>query len=181
MTADEIREYVKGQLYSMGLPIVEANGFLAVKRLKSHKDYVASRKIGAYAPQPEQVDVTHIMPQDERDFYIPALDEELGIYRMAKMGDTFKRNQYGTVEPVNPEFAEKDELDLILVPGIAFDEEGRRLGPELDFYDDLLNYYDAVVIGLAVDAQRLKDLPVPDESPRMDYVITESYCIEAGK
>lgn len=179
MTIDEIRDSVKGQLHSMGLPIVEANGFLAVKRLKSHKDYIASKKIGAYAPQPEQVDVTHIMTQEEREFYIPALDESLGIYRMAKMGDTFKRNQYGTVEPINPEFAEKDELDLILVPGIAFDDEGRRLGPEIDFYDDLLNYYDATIVGLAVDAQRLKELPLPDDAPKMDFVVTESFCIEA--
>jgi 5-formyltetrahydrofolate cyclo-ligase len=178
MTAEETREYIKDQMRGMGMPIIEANGFLTIKRLKSHKDYVASKKIGAYAPQPEQVDVTHIMPQDDRDFYIPALDEDLGIYRMAKMGETFKRNKYGTVEPVDPEFADKDELDIILVPGLAFDNEGRRLGPELDFYDDLLNYYDATVIGLAVDAQRLKELPVPDESPRMDYVITESFCID---
>lgn len=180
MTTNEARKYVKDQLHGMGLPIVEANGFLAVKRLKSHKDYVASKKIGSYAPQPEQVDVTHIMPQDEREFYIPAFDEDLGIYRMAKMGETYKRNQYGTVEPVDPEFAGKDELDIILVPGIAFDEEGRRIGEELDFYDDLLNYYDATFIGLAVDAQRLNDLDVPDESPRMDFVITESYCIHAS-
>lgn len=181
MTAEEVREYVNGQLHGMGLPIVEANGFLAVKRLKSHPDYVASKKIGAYAPQPDQVDITHIIPQENRDFYIPALDEELGIYRMAKMGDTFKRNNYGTVEPVNPEFAAKDELDIILVPGLAFDDQGRRIGPELDFYDDLLNYYDAVRFGMAVDAQRLKDLPVPDDSPRMDYIITESYRVDIRK
>lgn len=181
MTAQETRDYVKGQLNGMGLPIVEANGFLAVKRLKSHQNYIAAGKIGSYAPQPEQVDVTHIMPQEEREFFIPALDEKLGIYRMAKMGETYKRNKYGTVEPVDPVFAEADELDLILVPGVAFDNHGRRMGEELDFYDDLLNFYDAVVIGLAVDAQRLKDLPVPEDSPRMDYVITESYCIEAGK
>ncbi|QBG46582.1 hypothetical protein EGM51_03910 [Verrucomicrobia bacterium S94] len=178
MTTEEIRTYIKDQLHGMGLPIVEANGFLAVKRLKSHKDYIAARKIGAYAPQPEQVDVTHIMPQEEREFYIPALDENLGIYRMAKMGETFKRNTYGTVEPLNPEFADADELDLILVPGVAFDNEGHRIGEELDFYDDLLTFYNAVTIGLAVDAQRLKNLPVPDKAPRMDYVITESYCIE---
>ncbi|MDF7800031.1 5-formyltetrahydrofolate cyclo-ligase [Pontiellaceae bacterium B1224] len=181
MTAEETRTFIKDRLTGMGLPIIEANGFLAVKRLKSHKDYIASKKIGAYAPLPDQVDVTHIMPQEEREFYIPALDENLGIYRMAKMGETFKHNAYGTVEPVDPVFAEKDELDLILVPGIAFDEQGRRLGPELDFYDDLLNYYDAVVIGLAVDAQRLNDLPVPEDGPRMDYVVTESYCIEAER
>lgn len=181
MTAEETRAYIKDQLHGMGMPIVEANGFLAIKRLKTHKAYIAAKKIGAYAPQPEQVDVTHIMPQEEREFYIPALDENLGIYRMAKMGDTFKRNTYGTVEPVDPEFAGADELDLILVPGLAFDDEGRRLGPEPDFYNDLLNYYDAVFIGLAVDAQRINDLPVPDDAPRMDFVVTESYCIESGK
>ncbi|MDZ8117447.1 5-formyltetrahydrofolate cyclo-ligase [Pontiella agarivorans] len=181
MTPEETRTYVKNQLHSMGLPIVEANGFLAVKRLKSHPAYVAAEKIGAYAPQPEQIDVTHLMTQNERQFYIPALDETLGIYRMAAMGETFKRNTYGTVEPVEPVFVDADELDLILVPGVAFDNEGRRLGEDLDFYDDLLKFYNAPVIGLAIDAQRLKDLPVPDDAPRMDVVITESYCIETEK
>lgn len=177
MTTQEARDFVKDQLQGMGLPIVEANGFLAIKRLKTLKDYIRSKKIGSYAPQPDQVDVTHIMPQEEREFYVPALDEKLGIYRMAKMGETYKRNQYGTVEPVDPEFAGKDELDIILVPGIAFDDEGRRVGKELDFYDDLLKYYDATMIGLAIDAQRLSGIEVPDDSPRMDYLITESFCI----
>jgi 5-formyltetrahydrofolate cyclo-ligase len=177
MTVEEIREYIDQQQTGMGLPILEANGYLAVKRLKTRPIYHNAKKVGAYAPVANQVDITFIMTQEERTFYVPAFDEERGVYRFAEIGETFKRNRFGGIEPVDPVFVDDDEIDVILVPGIAFDEAGRRIGPEQDFYDELLPQYNAPRVGLACDVQRLKDLPVSDESARMNELVTESYAV----
>lgn len=178
MTKAEIRSFITSQKTGMGLPILEANGFVAVKRLRHQKAYINAKKIGAYAPLPDDVDIARIMTDSERTFYIPAFDEERGVYRLAKMGENFKRNRFGGVEPVSPIFAEEDELDLILVPGIAFGHSGERIGREEEYYNELLPLYNAFRIGICFDFQCMEEIPFDEQDQQMDMIVTESKCIE---
>lgn len=69
-----------------------------------------------------------------------------------------------------------DEIDLILVPGLAFTETGERLGRGGGFYDRLFAQPEltAVKIGLCFDAQLVPDLPSESHDRTVDVVITES-------
>jgi 5-formyltetrahydrofolate cyclo-ligase len=178
MTKAEIRNYVASQKTGMGLPILEANGFVAVKRLKRQQAYLDARRIGAYAPLPDDVDIARIMTDPERTFYIPAFDEDRGIYRFARMAENFRRNRFGGVEPTNPVFAEENELDLILVPGLAFAHSGERIGREEECYAELLPLYHARLVGICFDFQCMETIPFDEQDLQMDMIITESKCIE---
>lgn len=178
MTKTEIRNFIASQKTGMGMPILEANGFVAVKRLKRQQAYLNARKIGAYAPLPDEVDIARIMTDPERTFYIPAFDEERGVYRMARMGENFKRNRFGGVEPIDPVFAEESELDLILVPGIAFSHSGERIGREEEYYAELLPLYHALRVGICFDFQCMEEIPFDEHDQQMDLIVTESKCIE---
>ena len=67
-------------------------------------------------------------------------------------------------------------IDMMLIPGLAFDREGRRLGRGAGFYDRFLSQHSAVKIGLAQTWQ-ISNSPLPEEAHdiRMDIVVTESY------
>lgn len=176
MTKHEIREYVANQKSGMGHPILEANGTVAIRRLKELKEFQQAKTVGAFAPQLDLVDVSIVMSNPERTFYIPAFDEESKSYRLAKMGETFKRSQRCGLEPVDPIFADKDEIDLILIHGCAFDDLGNRLGPEEDIYTDIISYYNAIRVGICFDCQCLAQ--VPSSTPkRMNVVISESRSV----
>lgn len=177
MTKTDIRKQIAEQKSGMGHSILEANGTISIRRLKSEENFKKATKVGAFAPLPDQVDVALIMSDLDRTFYIPALDEESGEYRLARMGESFKRSPLCGLEPVDPEFAAADEIDVILVPGVAFDQQGNRIGPENDIYNSLLAYYDAVKIGIGVDCQFLESVPADDSDAVMDMVITESRCL----
>lgn len=72
-----------------------------------------------------------------------------------------------------------EELDLLLVPGIAFDEQGRRLGQGGGFYDRILPHLkpDAVTIGIAFDEQVIAEIPTDTHDRRVDYILTPSRLI----
>ena len=72
-----------------------------------------------------------------------------------------------------------DKIDLIIVPGIAFDRKGTRLGFGGGFYDKFLGGAGKTAkIGLAFDIQITKHLPYNDNDIFMDYLITENEIIK---
>lgn len=68
-----------------------------------------------------------------------------------------------------------EELDLIFVPGVAFDRRGGRLGRGRGFYDRFLQQVrpDASLIGLAFECQVLDEIPVAEHDILMDKIVTE--------
>jgi len=74
------------------------------------------------------------------------------------------------IRPVNPE-----EIDIILVPGLAFDKNKNRLGFGKGYYDRFLNQvrFDSLKIALAFHFQILDILPVESWDVPMDMIITE--------
>ncbi len=69
-----------------------------------------------------------------------------------------------------------DELDLVMVPGTAFDTRGGRMGQGKGYYDRLLSHarLDAPLVALAFDCQIFDEIPVAAHDVFMDLVITES-------
>lgn len=180
MTKAEIRKQITGQKKSVGLPDLKARSAAVIKRLKTQEIYQNAATVGAYAPLPDEVDVTPIMMQPGRTFYIPAFDDKIGSYRLAKMSGMLQRGRFGILEPIDPLFAEEDEIDLILVPGVAFDRSGRRIGRGGGFYDRLLPLYRTIRIGICFDFQLLDAIPDETHDCRMDFLLTESNFIKVS-
>jgi 5-formyltetrahydrofolate cyclo-ligase len=78
---------------------------------------------------------------------------------------------YGIREPQGGALVRLDPVDLWLVPGMAFDRVGRRLGRGKGFYDRLLTRADGLKIGLCFDFQLFDLLPTEPHDVTMDRVI----------
>ena len=80
-------------------------------------------------------------------------------------------------EPLEGACARVEELDLILVPGVAFTLEGLRLGRGAGYYDRFLAAASAHRIGVCFESQLVSDLPVEPHDVRMHRVLTEAgFC-----
>ena len=73
------------------------------------------------------------------------------------------------------------EVDAVIVPGVAFDEHGRRLGYGGGYYDRLLPLLrpDCARIGLAFDEQLLPQIPAEEHDEHVDLVVTPTRVIRA--
>lgn len=81
---------------------------------------------------------------------------------------------YHILEPVGEPFTDLSAIDLILVPGLAFDAAGHRLGRGRGYYDRFLHsknrpYY--VKIGVCFDFQKVDEVPVDAHDIAMDKVV----------
>ena len=71
-------------------------------------------------------------------------------------------------------------FDLVLVPGVAFDLHGRRLGRGRGFYDRLLTEIRGLKCGVAFDEQVMTEVPAADHDARMDFILTPTHWVKTG-
>lgn len=83
------------------------------------------------------------------------------------------RGPYGVWEPAIKKMVKLDDLDLVIVPGVAFDKKGNRLGRGKGCYDYFLKrlHHETPAIGLAFDFQILPAVPATNEDVSVSRVI----------
>jgi len=99
-----------------------------------------------------------------------------GLPAFAKCTDTthLVRGPHGALIPPQPwEVADPRSLDCVLVPGVAFDLRGARLGRGAGFYDLLLPGVSGALIGVAYTLQVIENTPLEPHDVLMDGLVTE--------
>lgn len=108
------------------------------------------------------------------------VDGELQLFHLESM-DELSLGMYRILEPkpelrsVAAKHVDVEELDLVMVPGVAFDRRGARSGHGKGYYDKLLEHArpDAPLVALAFECQMFDEVPTQDHDIFMDKVITE--------
>jgi 5-formyltetrahydrofolate cyclo-ligase len=133
-----------------------------------------------YDPLPEEPDLTPLVPAvvalltrtpDEGGLTIHPFDAER------------ERHRLGFGQPVEGSpVVDPTAVDVALVPGLAFDRSGVRLGRGGGHYDRLLGDLrpDATIIGVAPAATVVDALPVEDHDIRMTHIVTEDGLVEVN-
>jgi len=98
---------------------------------------------------------------------LPRMEGEHLVAVTHTAGDELRSGAYGIPEPTGPS-VEPDTIDLVIVPGLAFTADGRRLGQGGGFYDRFLPLVrpDCVTCGVGFAEQIVDDLPLePHDRP----------------
>ena len=104
----------------------------------------------------------------------------LGLWRLQDLSE-LEPGMWGILEPPKARWGEQgkevdpEQLDLIMVPGVAFDKAGGRLGNGAGYYDRLLSRVrsDCVKAAVCYESQLLPEIAMEPHDVYMDYVITE--------
>lgn len=97
------------------------------------------------------------------------------VFFAVREGNCFVRGAFGILEP-DPKQAlpiPEESIDFILVPGLAFDLAGIRLGRGKGYYDRVLSGIGAVRCGIAYSSYVYPSLPAGPWDVKMDLVVTE--------
>lgn len=86
--------------------------------------------------------------------------------------ENLEKGAYGIQEPAGESFLNYSEIDLAVIPGVAFDIQGNRLGRGKGYYDRLLPKLSAYKIGICFPFQLVEEVPVEQSDISMDEVLT---------
>ena len=132
----------------------------------------SQKKIGAYIPIQGEVDIySHL--EEKYTMYVPKVisDTKMQFCQNANL----KPGKFHIPEPSIQDAIQPEELDIVLIPMVAFDYP-YRMGYGKGYYDRYLKKCSAIRIGIAFDIQETKLKSNPWDEP-MDWIITETRII----
>jgi 5-formyltetrahydrofolate cyclo-ligase len=151
------------------------------------QDYLRSEHVAAYLPIGGEPDLGSLMQaalDDGKSVYLPALVEGPRAhleFRLWSPAQSLADNRFGIPEP--PDIAETcdaEHLDLVLLPLVAFDDRGNRLGMGAGFYDRSFAFRlerpqstRPRLIGTAWALQQVAEVPTHPRDVPVDAVVTE--------
>lgn len=113
----------------------------------------------------------------EKEFYLPVVVNDNLVFRKWNSNIDFKQSSFGILEPMGEDFANYDKVDLVIVPGMAFDRRMNRMGRGKGYYDRFLKKLNAPKMGVCFDFQLLDKIPFDDDDIKMDYLVSENELI----
>lgn len=131
--------------------------------------------IGIYASAKGEVDTWNMLNGNEdRCYAIPkVIHEDMIFYRYDK--DQLQRSKFGIYEPSNQDIMNVDQLEVIVVPLVAFDEKRNRLGYGKGFYDRYLKDFKGLSIGIAYECQKNDEIICESHDIPLDIIVSECY------
>jgi 5-formyltetrahydrofolate cyclo-ligase len=144
-------------------------------------EWQQARAVLLFAPLPDEVDIWALVGQalaSGKTVTLPRFSVVTQNYVAAAVRDPqtdLRRGKLGIREPEAScaEFP-LNRLDLVLVPGVAFDPHGRRLGRGKGFYDRLLADMRGTTCGVAFDEQVVAEVPVGPRDVLLNCIVTPS-------
>ena len=150
--------------------------------------------LAAFLPMPDEPDLRPLLEKAlaaGKTLFLPRIDgKELVFHKAGSLENGFLPHSYGMSEPC-PElplanWAEVGEFTLFLVPGLAFDRRGGRLGRGKAFYDRFLHVFtrqtldqktqsqrQVLILGAAFSCQLVETLPIGETDFPLDGLVTE--------
>jgi 5-formyltetrahydrofolate cyclo-ligase len=180
-----LREQMRTRLAERGAADVRAKSAAIWERLSVVREFAAATRLLVYVSTGSEVDTQGLIRQllaMGRQVCVPRFDLTMQSYSASVLHDfdtELATGKFGILEP-KPEAVRPAALDQIhaaLVPGLAFDETGNRLGRGLGHFDRLLRQTSGVKIALAFDFQVLEEVPAEAHDARMDLIVTETRVV----
>lgn len=163
---------------------------LLCRRLENHPYYIRAKTVGIYFPNDGEINVALLAQKPcEKKFYLPVLPPT-GKRRLwfayYQPGSRLIPDRFGIPEPISRVRVRAEHLDLLLVPLVAFDHVGGRIGMGGGFYDTSLSFLKRSqtmkpihVIGAAYQFQQVDNIPKDNWDIPLHGVISEQQFIIA--
>ncbi len=174
-----LRKQLRAELKKMTLEDRAAAAKQACARLKQQPVWQKAQTVLFYAPLPGELDIWPLFSEfltAGKTAFLPRFSAETKAYAVCHVKDAdrdLRVGEFGIREP-NESCAKisSNRLDLILVPGLGFDESGHRLGRGKGYYDQLLTTLAGPTCGVAFNQQIVSRVPTGPHDVRLSCILT---------
>ncbi len=169
--------------FSLDQKVVNSFSHKVVENLYSLDLFRTSSSFFVYVSMEKKKEViTHNLIaqllKEKKTVFVPKINEDImEVYSLQSLDD-LEIGQYGilTTKSTEPYFG---QIDLCLVPGLAFTEKGDRLGYGKGHYDRFISSHpETKFIGLAYSSQIVKNISTEEHDCKMDLIVTEEKVIK---
>lgn len=174
MEKSEIRRKIK-QLRMMLSDIEKEQAAQEVfARLENTAAFMMADKILVYHSLPDELQTISFLKKwsGRKHFFLPRVNG-VNLDLLPYVEGNLERGAFDIEEPTGSELADVDDIDLMIIPGVAFDRRRNRLGRGKGFYDRLLSTSKATKIGVGYEFQLMDEMPCEPHDVPMDIVITQ--------
>jgi len=175
MRKDELRQQIRQMKRQFTPQQLEELSFPIIARLKSRLTDVHT--ILAYYSLPDEVNTHQLLDDFVAEGKIVLLPKVVDNETMEIRHYTGRQDLHEGVlhlmEPTGEPFTAYDEIEVVLVPGMAFDAQGHRLGRGKGYYDRFFTLHPSrfTTIGVCFDFQKVPEVPTDDYDIPVDEVI----------
>jgi len=168
----------EGERAAMSESITER--LLAMQELRDGRTVMAFWSFGS------EVDTLPLLERLEaagKRVALPRIEDRDVVPVAYATGDPLSETSFGAREPASGRRLEPSELDVVVVPGVAFDGGGGRVGYGAGFYDRLLGMVrdDAFAVAVAFGLQVVERVPSGGADRRVNAVVTEREVVRADE
>jgi len=180
LTKEELRKEFLKKMRALSIEEVKERSQCIQKKLERLELYQKAKKIMVYYPLKGEVDLLDMVREAKRKtFCFPKIEKErLVPYQVKNLETDFEKGKFGIKEPIEGKCrrVEVEELDLVIVPGVAFDHEKNRLGRGKGYYDRFLKELkDTISVGVAFNFQIIDNLPyLSSQDERVNILVSET-------
>ena len=161
-------QFTQQQLRELSLSIVERIRLLIAD----------AKTIVAYYSLPDEVDTHHLVEElvmEGKTVYLPRVIDAENMVLCRYTGlESLKEGAFGIMEPIGEKIPESEKIDAVLVPGMAFDAEGHRLGRGKGYYDRFLSSLSNPrprLLGVCFDFQKVDVVPTESCDIQVDLLV----------
>jgi 5-formyltetrahydrofolate cyclo-ligase len=183
----EIRTQMANKIAAMPAEEISAKTQAIENRLFEFANYLEARIALLYTPAETEVATSSIIKRSymySKIVVLPAFDPETQVITLMKVDDPEKdliKSPRGNLAP-NPSRCKKvpmECIDIAIIPAVAMDEKGGRVGTGQGFYDRLIPELPITTrkVGLVFEEQIIAMVPMESHDKHVDIVITEDRVI----
>jgi 5-formyltetrahydrofolate cyclo-ligase len=154
-----------------------------IAQLDEHPVFKEAKRIFIYASVANEINTLDLIECLYKNGRVVALPkcEPMGEMKFFKYNGRLSEGCYRIPEPVSDVILEPGSEDVLIVPGLAFDTMGYRMGQGGGYYDRYLSKHHCVTIGVCREQFILNHIPKEWNDLPVDYVITEATVYECKK
>lgn len=179
MNKNDIRKDIKTQKRQLGAERLHQLSFGVISRVLTHPRVKSAGTILLYYSLPDEV-YTHSLADTMllcgKRVVLPRVTGEGHMELRLYTGPRdLAPGAYNIMEPTGEVFNDYGQIDVAIIPGVAFDSRGNRLGRGKGYYDRFLPLISgAYKIGLCFDFQMVPRIPADSHDIAMDEVVSQS-------
>jgi len=176
-----MRKQIRRRLSALSPEALSDKSRLACDHLVGLAEFRAAQVVMAFLPMAEEPDTTQVILKAWRQgktVLAPKVNwdkRHIIAAEITSLNEGLGRGKFGILEPVESFPHPSEQIDFVLVPGMAFDRKGGRLGRGGGFYDRFLAgaKLRAAACGFAFAEQVVEDLPREAHDREVDILVTD--------